>query len=155
MCGRGVICLSLKQVQRTGKVKKTAKCPQDLKKIVNFSPGMSSPVVLSRPSDGEREVHQMLFGLIPSFTSKTEKPNHYIMFNASTYILIKIVLEIVLHSFFLGVLCSYPFHPMILQNRICFITILPNLIYPWNILVFVTHNLPKFLPFLLCVKFSV
>lgn len=88
MCGRGVICLSLEQVQRAGKVKKTAKYPQELKKIVNFSPGMSSPVVLCRPSDGEREVHQMLFGLIPSFTSKTEKPNHYIMFNASTYNLI-------------------------------------------------------------------
>ena len=96
MCGRGVICLSLEQVQHAGKVKKTARCPQDLKKIVNFSPGMSSPVVLCRPSDGEREVHQMLFGLIPSFTSKTEKPNHYIMFNASKSKLMKIVSGIVL-----------------------------------------------------------
>ena len=112
MCGRGVICLSLEQVQRAGKVKKTAKCSQELKKIVNFSPGMSSPVVLCRPSDGEREVHQMLFGLIPSFTSKTEKPNHYIMFNASTYNLIYIVSEIV---------------PV--KNRFCFISILSTLIY--------------------------
>ncbi|PON65969.1 SOS response associated peptidase (SRAP) [Trema orientale] len=48
----------------------------------NVSPGSNIPVV--RREDGSDGVvlHCMKWGLIPSFTKKTEKPDHYKMFNA-------------------------------------------------------------------------
>ena len=85
MCGRGRLCLSLQQIKEAGNVKNNALCPNEYKSTANFSPGNASPVVISRLSDETREVHMMLFGLIPNFTSKNEKPNHYIMFNASKF----------------------------------------------------------------------
>lgn len=52
----------------------------------NVSPGFNMPVVrreddASAESDGH-VVHCMKWGLIPSFTKKTDKPDHYKMFNA-------------------------------------------------------------------------
>ncbi|XP_024024218.1 uncharacterized protein LOC21398924 [Morus notabilis] len=50
----------------------------------NVSPGSNIPVVRREDgSDGEGfVVHCMKWGLIPSFTKKTDKPDHYKMFNA-------------------------------------------------------------------------
>ncbi|RDX93025.1 Embryonic stem cell-specific 5-hydroxymethylcytosine-binding protein [Mucuna pruriens] len=50
----------------------------------NVSPGSDVPVVRREDaSDSEGYVlHCMKWGLIPSFTKKTEKPDHYRMFNA-------------------------------------------------------------------------
>ncbi|CAI8584480.1 unnamed protein product [Vicia faba] len=50
----------------------------------NVSPGFNMPVV-RRDEAAESEghvVHCMKWGLIPSFTKKTDKPDHYKMFNA-------------------------------------------------------------------------
>jgi hypothetical protein len=44
---------------------------------------MAAPVIISDASKGSRDIQMMKFGLIPSFTSPLEKPNHYVMFNAS------------------------------------------------------------------------
>ena len=84
MCGRGRVCLSVQQIKKAGNVTDSAVDADNLKSINNFSPGMASPVVISREADQTREVQQMTFGLIPHFTSPKDKPNHYIMFNAST-----------------------------------------------------------------------
>ncbi|KAF6144267.1 hypothetical protein GIB67_024494 [Kingdonia uniflora] len=46
----------------------------------NVAPGSNVPVV-RRGSDGH-VLHCMKWGLIPSFTKKTDKPDHYKMFNA-------------------------------------------------------------------------
>ena len=83
MCGRGRVCLSVQQIKKAGNVVDSAIDADNLRSINNFSPGMASPVVISRESDKTREVQQMTFGLIPHFTSPKDKPNHYIMFNAS------------------------------------------------------------------------
>ncbi|XP_054789740.1 uncharacterized protein LOC129295265 [Prosopis cineraria] len=50
----------------------------------NVSPGFNVPVVRREDaSDSEGCVlHCMKWGLVPSFTKKTEKPDHYKMFNA-------------------------------------------------------------------------
>ncbi|OIW07605.1 hypothetical protein TanjilG_29978 [Lupinus angustifolius] len=50
----------------------------------NVSPGFNMPVIRREDaSDSEGCVlHCMKWGLIPSFTKKTEKPDHYKMFNA-------------------------------------------------------------------------
>ncbi|XP_057964435.1 uncharacterized protein LOC131155375 isoform X4 [Malania oleifera] len=50
----------------------------------NVPPGSYLPVVrIGDGSDGQGAVvHCMRWGLVPSFTKKTEKPNHYRMFNA-------------------------------------------------------------------------
>ncbi|KAI3924007.1 hypothetical protein MKW92_027478 [Papaver armeniacum] len=54
----------------------------------NVSPGFYVPVIYREPQgnnggDGpETVLHCMKWGLIPSFTKKTEKPDHYRMFNA-------------------------------------------------------------------------
>ncbi|KAK7293207.1 hypothetical protein RJT34_16070 [Clitoria ternatea] len=50
----------------------------------NVSPGFNMPVIRREDvSDSEGYVlHCMKWGLIPSFTKKTEKPDHYRMFNA-------------------------------------------------------------------------
>ncbi|XP_020425226.1 uncharacterized protein LOC18766273 isoform X1 [Prunus persica] len=52
--------------------------------LFNASPGSNLPVV-RREDGGDGDgvvVHCMKWGLIPSFTKKTEKPDHYKMFNA-------------------------------------------------------------------------
>ncbi|XP_049932340.1 uncharacterized protein LOC116248767 isoform X2 [Nymphaea colorata] len=49
----------------------------------NVSPGTYLPVVRKeRGANSEPVVHSMKWGLIPSFTKKTEKPDHFKMFNA-------------------------------------------------------------------------
>ncbi|KAK7256160.1 hypothetical protein RIF29_29596 [Crotalaria pallida] len=50
----------------------------------NVSPGFNLPVLRREDaSDGEGyALHCMKWGLIPSFTKKTDKPDHYKMFNA-------------------------------------------------------------------------
>ncbi|OVA01655.1 Protein of unknown function DUF159 [Macleaya cordata] len=50
----------------------------------NVSPGFYMPVVHREEGNGGQEtvLHCMKWGLIPSFTKKTEKPDHYKMFNA-------------------------------------------------------------------------
>ncbi|CAN4119068.1 unnamed protein product [Withania somnifera] len=50
----------------------------------NVSPGFSVPVVRreDEPNDEGAVLHCMKWGLVPSFTKKTEKPDHYKMFNA-------------------------------------------------------------------------
>ncbi|CAL9040987.1 uncharacterized protein LOC135622700 isoform X1 [Musa acuminata AAA Group] len=52
----------------------------------NVSPGAYLPVVLVERATGEAEespaIRCMKWGLVPSFTKKTEKPDHYKMFNA-------------------------------------------------------------------------
>lgn len=50
----------------------------------NVSPGFSVPVVRreDEPNDEGDVLHCMKWGLVPSFTKKTEKPDHYKMFNA-------------------------------------------------------------------------
>ncbi|KAL6271099.1 hypothetical protein ACE6H2_028010 [Prunus campanulata] len=52
--------------------------------LFNASPGSNLPVVRREDgADGDGVVvHCMKWGLIPSFTKKTEKPDHYKMFNA-------------------------------------------------------------------------
>ncbi|XP_074332880.1 uncharacterized protein LOC141670781 [Apium graveolens] len=50
----------------------------------NVSPGSSLPVIRRDTGTNSQGVaiHCMKWGLIPSFTNKTEKPDHYKMFNA-------------------------------------------------------------------------
>nr|GMD15686.1 embryonic stem cell-specific 5-hydroxymethylcytosine-binding protein [Ipomoea batatas] len=50
----------------------------------NVSPGFNVPVVRSEddPNNDGAVIHCMKWGLIPSFTKKNEKPDHYKMFNA-------------------------------------------------------------------------
>ncbi|KAL8170241.1 hypothetical protein V2J09_022045 [Rumex salicifolius] len=51
----------------------------------NVSPGSYMPVVRREDGEGNGEgaaLHCMKWGLIPSFTKKDEKPDHYRMFNA-------------------------------------------------------------------------
>jgi hypothetical protein len=48
---------------------------------------MVAPVIISNASKSSRDIQLMKFGLIPSFTSPLEKPNHYVMFNASKFYL--------------------------------------------------------------------
>ncbi|KAM3326039.1 abasic site processing protein YoqW [Capsicum chacoense] len=50
----------------------------------NVSPGFNVPVVRREDdlNDDGAVVHCMKWGLVPSFTKKTEKPDHYKMFNA-------------------------------------------------------------------------
>ncbi|PHT29911.1 hypothetical protein CQW23_30497, partial [Capsicum baccatum] len=50
----------------------------------NVSPGFNVPVVRRENdlTDDGAVVHCMKWGLVPSFTKKTEKPDHYKMFNA-------------------------------------------------------------------------
>ncbi|KAG6535456.1 hypothetical protein ZIOFF_000429 [Zingiber officinale] len=52
----------------------------------NVSPGAYLPVLLLERTTGEAEASPsiccMKWGLVPSFTKKTEKPDHYKMFNA-------------------------------------------------------------------------
>lgn len=49
----------------------------------NVTPGMYLPVVRrADDNDAGAVVHCMKWGLIPSFTKKTDKPDHYRMFNA-------------------------------------------------------------------------
>ncbi|BAT84233.1 hypothetical protein LR48_Vigan03g112200 [Vigna angularis] len=50
----------------------------------NVSPGSNMPVVRREDAsdNGGYVLHCMKWGLIPSFTKKTEKPDHYKMFNA-------------------------------------------------------------------------
>lgn len=50
----------------------------------NVSPGFSVPVVRreDEANDEGAVLHCMKWGLVPSFTKKTEKPDHYRMFNA-------------------------------------------------------------------------
>ncbi|XP_019178582.1 PREDICTED: uncharacterized protein LOC109173745 [Ipomoea nil] len=50
----------------------------------NVSPGFNVPVVRNEddPNHDGAVIHSMKWGLIPSFTKKNEKPDHYKMFNA-------------------------------------------------------------------------
>ncbi|XP_060180344.1 uncharacterized protein LOC132610101 isoform X2 [Lycium barbarum] len=50
----------------------------------NVSPGFNVPVVRreDEPNGDGAVLHCMKWGLVPSFTKKTEKPDHYRMFNA-------------------------------------------------------------------------
>lgn len=50
----------------------------------NVSPGFSVPVIRreDEPNDEGAVLHCMKWGLVPSFIKKTEKPDHYKMFNA-------------------------------------------------------------------------
>ncbi|KAL5562202.1 hypothetical protein UlMin_031949 [Ulmus minor] len=48
----------------------------------NVSPGRNLPVVRREDGTDGDVLHCMTWGLIPSFTKKTEKPDHYRMFNA-------------------------------------------------------------------------
>lgn len=51
----------------------------------NVSPGFSVPVVRreDEPNDEGAVLHCMKWGLVPSFTKKTEKPDHYKMVNGN------------------------------------------------------------------------
>ena len=53
-------------------------------KIIIDILGMAIPVIIdASKSSVDRDIQLMEFGLLPCFTPKEEKPNHYKMFNAS------------------------------------------------------------------------
>ncbi|KAK7339065.1 hypothetical protein VNO77_19708 [Canavalia gladiata] len=87
MCGRARCTLRADDVPRAchRSVPPTRTLHMDwYRPSYNVSPGSHMPVVRREDaSDSEGYVlHCMKWGLIPSFTKKTEKPDHYKMFNA-------------------------------------------------------------------------
>ncbi|KAM0935795.1 putative SOS response associated peptidase (SRAP) [Dioscorea sansibarensis] len=87
MCGRARCTLDPQQIaQACGFVSNVSVPTLQLDRYrpsYNVSPGAYLPVVAAR-KDGESPVviHCMKWGLVPSFTKKTEKPDHFRMFNA-------------------------------------------------------------------------
>ena len=49
--------------------------------VENFSPGRRGPVILQTSDHSSRDIRMMTWGLIPRFASKTQKPDHFFMFN--------------------------------------------------------------------------
>ncbi|KAJ7961657.1 Embryonic stem cell-specific 5-hydroxymethylcytosine-binding protein [Quillaja saponaria] len=87
MCGRGRCTLRADDIPRAcyrsdGPVR-TVNMDR-YRPSYNVSPGSNLPVVLREdgPDCVGHVLHCMKWGLIPSFTKKNEKPNHYRMFNA-------------------------------------------------------------------------
>lgn len=90
MCGRARCTLDPDSIARV------ARAPPDrwtdrerYRPSYNVTPGHYTPIVRparERDGDGgggkERAVHVMKWGLVPSFTKKDEKPDHFRMFNA-------------------------------------------------------------------------
>ncbi|XP_015892568.3 uncharacterized protein LOC107426796 isoform X2 [Ziziphus jujuba] len=89
MCGRARCTLRADDIpracHRTGGSVRTVNIDR-YRPSYNVSPGSNLPVVrrADGSSDGGEDVvlECMKWGLIPSFTKKTEKPDHYKMFNA-------------------------------------------------------------------------
>lgn len=88
MCGRARCTLNPDQVARACGFATSIPTHQidRYRPSYNVSPGAYLPVVLLERMTGEAEASPsiccMKWGLVPSFTKKTEKPDHYKMFNA-------------------------------------------------------------------------
>ncbi|XAR60901.1 hypothetical protein NMG60_11034442 [Bertholletia excelsa] len=87
MCGRARCTLRADDVPRACHVNGRSLRSVDMDRYrpsYNVAPGRDLPVVRREDSgDGEGAVlHCMKWGLIPSFTKKSDKPDHYKMFNA-------------------------------------------------------------------------
>ncbi|XP_068666880.1 uncharacterized protein [Aristolochia californica] len=86
MCGRARCTLRPDEVPRAcgfHDCSVTTLQIEQYRPLYNVSPGSYFPVL--RKDEGEAKgvcVHCMKWGLIPSFTKKTEKPDHFRMFNA-------------------------------------------------------------------------
>ncbi len=82
MCGRSRCTLTRQQVVEAAAACEDSWVNKDnYEPAENVSPGFSTPVV-KKSEDGVLQLHTMKWGLIPSFTKKGEKPDHYRMFNA-------------------------------------------------------------------------
>ncbi|XP_010244070.1 PREDICTED: uncharacterized protein LOC104587981 [Nelumbo nucifera] len=89
MCGRTRCTLRAEDIPRACCVDGASVRTVDVNRYrpsFNVSPGSDLPVVRrDEACGGESEgavLHCMKWGLVPSFTKKTEKPDHYRMFNA-------------------------------------------------------------------------
>ncbi|GAB4841502.1 hypothetical protein Ancab_022218 [Ancistrocladus abbreviatus] len=87
MCGRGRCTLRPEDVPRACHLNDVPVRQVDINRYrpsYNVGPGSYLPVVLREDgTDGyEAAVHCMKWGLVPSFTKKDEKPDHFKMFNA-------------------------------------------------------------------------
>lgn len=86
MCGRARCTLRAEDVHRACGFQ----CPlstidtERYRPSYNVSPGSYMPVVRKENTGNDRQpvVHCMKWGLVPSFTKKNEKPDHFRMFNA-------------------------------------------------------------------------
>lgn len=77
----------------------------------NVSPGFSVPVVRREddPNDEGAVLHCMKWGLVPSFTKKTEKPDHYKMVNGN--------LPLIVHFFHFRGWFDFVKHPTIINSE--------------------------------------
>ncbi|PIA25744.1 hypothetical protein AQUCO_10800025v1 [Aquilegia coerulea] len=94
MCGRARCTLRVDDVQRACGINNGFNSTLQMDRYrprYNVSPGSYMPVVRRRGDGGSNDtqgqgqgvvLHCMKWGLIPSFTKKTDKPDHYKMFNA-------------------------------------------------------------------------
>ncbi|CAM8941432.1 unnamed protein product [Rhodiola kirilowii] len=82
MCGRARCTLRADDIPRACHLSSNPTLHADrYRPSYNVAPGSYLPVV-RRAADDSAVVDCMKWGLIPSFTSKTDKPDHYRMFNA-------------------------------------------------------------------------
>lgn len=82
MCGRARCTLDPQQVATSTGVPSDRWAGQAVyRPSYNLAPGAATPVVL-QDAEGERCVHVMRWGLVPSFTKPDDKPDYFRMFNA-------------------------------------------------------------------------
>jgi putative SOS response-associated peptidase YedK len=88
MCGRGRFSIlanqRIRRYVRDGPTRRAADrvdsaVDRDYAPQQNISPGMSCPILLHEKDC--RSIQYMIWGLIPHYTPKDEKPNHYALFN--------------------------------------------------------------------------
>ncbi|CAN6487172.1 unnamed protein product [Victoria cruziana] len=86
MCGRCRCTLNSEDVPRACGINASsvpAIQSERYRPSYNVSPGTYLPVVRKEHgANSEPVLHSMKWGLVPSFTKKTEKPDHFKMFNA-------------------------------------------------------------------------
>ncbi|KAJ0988963.1 hypothetical protein J5N97_007319 [Dioscorea zingiberensis] len=87
MCGRARCTLAPQQIAQACGVVSNASNPtlqlDRYRPSYNVAPGAYLPVVAAgKDKESSAVIHCMKWGLVPSFTKKTEKPDHFRMFNA-------------------------------------------------------------------------